>query len=82
MAVSDDEYIQDLSDDDINAHLVRPRGAGSGTRASRSNPRGAAGGWEVTRTWEKVVEGADGTINSTVEDLLETGKRRRYGWMN
>ena len=78
MADSDDEYIQGISDDDIDAHLVN-RGAGAGTRASRSNPRGGSGGWEVTRTWENVVEGADGTISSTVEDLLEAGKRRRLG---
>lgn len=31
----------------------------------------------VARTWENVVEGADGTISSTVEGLLEAGKRKR-----
>lgn len=33
--------------------------------------------WVVTRTWENVVEGADGTISSTIEGLLEAGKRKR-----
>lgn len=77
MAESDDEYIQDISDGDIDPHLVA-RGAGAGTRSSGVNPRGGLGGWEVTRTWENVVEGADGTINSTVEGLLEAGKRKRF----
>ena len=78
MADSDDEYIQALSDDDVDAHQVT-RGAGLGTRSSAHGPRRGQQGWEVTRTWENVVEGADGTINSTVEDLLEAGKRKRSG---
>lgn len=78
MADSDDEYIQDISDGDIDLHLIT-RGAGAGTRSSGINARGGLGGWEVTRTWENVVEGADGTINSTVEGLLEAGKRKRCG---
>ena len=74
MAESDDEYVQDISDDDVEAHQVT-RGSGAGSRAIGQGSRGA--GWEVTRTWENVVEGADGTINSTVEGLLEAGKRKR-----
>lgn len=70
MVESDGEYIQEGTDDEDGAHQVT-RGAataGPGTRG---------GGWEVTRTWEKVIESEDGTINSTVEELLEAGKRNR-----
>ena len=74
MAESDDEYVQDISDDEVEAHQVT-RGAGPGSRVTGQGSRGA--GWEVTRTWENVVEGADGTISSTVEGLLEAGKRKR-----
>lgn len=74
MADTDEEYVQDISDDEVEAHQVT-RGAGTGTRATGQGTRG--GGWEVTRTWENVVEGADGTINSTVDGLLEAGKRKR-----
>ena len=74
MAETDDEYVQDISDDEVEAHQVT-RGAGVGSRAAGQGNRG--GGWEVTRTWENVVEAADGTISSTVEGLLEAGKRKR-----
>lgn len=74
MADSDGDYVQEMSDDEIEAHQVT-RGGGGGTRASGKKTRG--GGWEVARTWEDVVESADGTINSTIEELLEAGKRKR-----
>lgn len=82
MADSDGEYIDDLSDDDTNAHQVT-RGAGSGTRVSRrrggrrqvAQPRAR---WEdIQRSWDNVVEGADGSISGTVVGLLEAGKRKR-----
>ena len=62
--------MQEASDDDVETHQVTRGGGPSGSGA-----RG--GGWEVTRTWEKVIESEDGTINSTVEELLEAGKRNR-----
>ncbi len=74
MADSDDEYVQDISDEEVEAHQVT-RGAGASSRATGHSSQAA--GWEVTRTWENVVEGADGTISSTVEGLLEAGKRKR-----
>ncbi len=74
MTNSDDEYVQDHSDDEVDAHQVT-RGAGGGSRPAGQASR--SGGWEVERTWENLVEGADGTINSTVEGLLEAGKRKR-----
>jgi transcription initiation factor TFIIH subunit 2 len=94
MADSDGEYVaEDLSDDEIGAHDVgggtghhgtrsRAKGnIGSGKRAGdregRSNRRKAA--WEdIQRSWDTVVEGADGSINSTVEGLREAGKRKRH----
>jgi transcription initiation factor TFIIH subunit 2 len=71
MADSDGEYIDDEADAPQVVH-----GGARQTRSSRPNVQGRAD-WEVTRTWENVVEGADGTINSTVEGLLEAGKRKR-----
>jgi len=83
----------DLSDDDIGAHQVstgsghgtRSSGqvlgpAGSytrgGDREGGNNRRRAA--WEdIQRSWDTVVEGADGSINSTVDGLREAGKRKR-----
>ena len=84
----------DISDDDIGAHQVDGGGghgtrstgpvrgpAGSNTRGGDreggNNRRRAA--WEdIQRSWDTVVEGADGSINSAVEGLREAGKRKRY----
>ena len=74
MPDSDQDYVQDISDEEVEAHQVT-RGSGESSKARGFGTRG--GGWEVTRTWENVVEGADGTINSTVEGLLEADKRKR-----
>ncbi len=81
MADSDGEYIDDLSDDETNAHQVT-RGAAGGTRSSRR--RGGAQAaqpkarWEdIQRSWDNVVEGADGSISGTVVGLLEASKRKR-----
>ena len=93
MSDSDGEYVaDDGSDDDIGAHQVSTshgtrssgpvRGAvGSATRGGDTNGgtnrRRAA--WEdIQRSWDTVVEGADGSINSTVEGLREASKRKRY----
>lgn len=91
MADSDGDYMVDESDDEINANQTSHRGSGpGGSRPVRgpsgSNTRGGDGGaprkhaaWEnIQRSWDTVVEGADGSINSTVEGLLEAGKRKRY----
>jgi transcription initiation factor TFIIH subunit 2 len=96
MADSDGEYVADeLSDDDIEAHHI-PGGHGtrsggqlrgplssttrSGDRDTGGNRRRAA--WEdIQRSWDTVVEGADGSINSTVEGLREAGKRKRLANM-
>jgi len=77
MADSDEEYIGEVTDeeDEIDTHQVS-RGTVPGSRTRRKRQRGGAE-WEVSRTWETLVEGADGTISSTVEGLLEAGKRKR-----
>ncbi|KAI9831251.1 MAG: hypothetical protein M1819_005179 [Sarea resinae] len=86
MADSDGEYVQEISDDETNAHQVT-RGGDYGTRSSGRGARGsrAAGQaaqpkarWEdIQRSWDHVVEGADGSISGTIEGLLEAGKRKR-----
>ena len=77
MADSDEEYIGEISEDEGESNVLR--GSRSETTVSRSKRRKHRGGaeWEVSRTWETLVEGADGTISSTVEGLLEAGKRKR-----
>lgn len=51
-------------------------GAGNGANSGGTKRRRAA--WEdIQRSWDTVVEGADGSINSAVEGLLEASKRKR-----
>lgn len=75
MSDSDEEYIGDVTEDEDEIAAQGSRGEPA-SRAKRRKQRGGAE-WEVSRTWETLVEGADGTINSTVEGLLEAGKRKR-----
>jgi transcription initiation factor TFIIH subunit 2 len=88
MADSDDDYVaDDHSDDDIDAHVVSTHGTRSTGPAAGPGARGGENGgtssrrraaWEdIQRSWDTVVEGADGSINSTVEGLREAGKRKR-----
>ncbi|EER40515.1 transcription factor TFIIH [Histoplasma capsulatum var. duboisii H88] len=87
----DDVLDEDDDDDDDELDARRsasgPRrrrpaaAAAATTRSSRDarkkqKSRGGAE-WEVSRTWETLVESADGTISATVEDLLGAGKRKR-----
>ena len=71
MADSDEEYVGEVTEDEDDLQVTR----GDNSRARRKQRGGAE--WELSRTWETLVEGADGTINSTVEGLLEAGKRKR-----
>jgi len=85
MADSDDEYISDASD------LPAPTAAGVRAHATRSTgpvpsaaPKIDKGGghkraaWEdIQRSWDTVVEGADGNLTTSVEELKEAGKRQR-----
>ncbi|EER27501.1 TFIIH basal transcription factor complex p47 subunit, putative [Coccidioides posadasii C735 delta SOWgp] len=88
MADSDEEYIaefdsderdDDLGDDDEDDELDSRNVSRGRTRRSRGKRKKQRDGheFEVSRTWESLVEGADGTISSTVEGLLEAGKRKR-----
>jgi len=94
MADSDGEYVGDLSDDDLpisnldgtGGHATRSTGPVRGTVSSTTRGGDREGGnsrrraaWEdIQRSWDTVVEGADGSLSSTVEGLLEAGKRQRY----
>lgn len=73
MPASGDEYVADGSDDDL------PRSSGRRSQARKANTRDrdSAQNFEVTRTWDLLTEGADGTITGAVEGLLEAGKRKR-----
>lgn len=71
MADSDEEYVGDVTEDEDDLQVTR----GDNPRAKKRK-QGAE--WELSRTWETLVEGADGTISSTVEGLLEANKRKRY----
>lgn len=78
MSDSDEDYIGEATeedDDDIEAFQVSQRAPASRSKRRKKQRGGAE--WEVSRTWETLVEGVDGTINSTVEGLLEAGKRKR-----
>ncbi|KAL6233897.1 hypothetical protein BDW75DRAFT_180493 [Aspergillus navahoensis] len=76
MADSDDEYIGGLSEDEGEDNIIRePRGA-VGQAPKRRKQKGGAE-FELARTWETLVEGADGTISSIVGGLLEASKRKR-----
>lgn len=92
MVDSDDDYEADeISDDDLVAaqvaggrHGTRSTGPVKGTvNASTRGGDGQGGArrraaWEdIQRSWDTVVEGADGSINSAVEGLREAGKRQR-----
>ena len=74
MPDSDDEYVGSDSGDE--SHVIARAGKPS-THPPGASKRGGRGNWEVARTWENVVEGEDGTISSTVDGLLEAGKRQR-----
>lgn len=91
MADSDDEYISDISDNDLpaapngggsRAHATRSTGPVKGTISATSRGGNEGGrrraAWEdIQRSWDTVVEGADGNLSSTVEELKEAGKRQR-----
>ncbi|PGH23120.1 hypothetical protein AJ80_02748 [Polytolypa hystricis UAMH7299] len=88
MADSDDEYVAGVSEEELEQQVtdddddddeldVRPATGGRAAARARRKKKQRAGEWEVSRTWESLVEGADGTISATVEGLLEAGKRKR-----
>lgn len=91
MADSEADFVVDSDDEIGNTGIASSaHGTRSGGRPQRSTETTTRGGdaqgtarrraaWEdIQRSWDTVVEGADGSINSTVEGLREAGKRQRY----
>ncbi|KAL5332210.1 Ssl1-like-domain-containing protein [Aspergillus crustosus] len=76
MADSDEEYIGSISEDDGD-NIIRGSRSAAARAASRRRKQKGGAEFELSRTWETLVEGADGTISSTVEGLLEASKRKR-----
>ncbi|OJJ44850.1 hypothetical protein ASPZODRAFT_134242 [Penicilliopsis zonata CBS 506.65] len=74
---SDEEYIGEGTGDEEDINVGRVGRAGDASSRSRRKKQRGGAEWEVSRTWETLVEGADGTISSTVGSLLEAGKRKR-----
>ncbi|KAI9053873.1 hypothetical protein LZ554_002820 [Drepanopeziza brunnea f. sp. 'monogermtubi'] len=88
---SDDEYVQGNLDGgnrapQPSAHGTRSTGPVRDAAAAAKGGDASAGGtrakgrakWEdIQRSWDTVVEGADGSLNSTVEGLRDAGKRKR-----
>ena len=76
MVASDDDFIDDASDDEIQ---TRARGSGKSTssRKTRAHRGDLDSNFELTRTWENVAEGEDGTIIAAVEGLADFEKRQR-----
>ena len=75
MTASDEEFINDASDDDAD---VRASGRGTDHNTRSKGARQKESEWAVRRTWDQIDEGADGTLTGAVEGLLEAGKRKRY----
>lgn len=62
----------------VKSHrLQRSARSGKSRGGNKEKKKQHRGEWEVARTWETLVEGADGTIGSTVEGILEAGKKKR-----
>ncbi|KAL3459871.1 Ssl1-like-domain-containing protein [Aspergillus heterothallicus] len=75
MADSDEEYIGEISEDERDNNIRGLRGT-AGPASKRRKQKGGAE-FELSRTWETLVEGADGTISSIVGGILEASKRKR-----
>ena len=75
MSDEEDEYVASHSEDEGDAQNF------SGGRRGQLGKTGTAArggsGFEVTRTWEQIAEGSDGTIGGSIEEILEAKKRRR-----
>lgn len=69
MADSDEEYIQDGSDEEVSRQPVT-----RGVKPVKAGPD-LSKKWEVARPWDDVREDASGAI--AVDDMLEAGKRKR-----
>ncbi|KAI0025264.1 Ssl1-like-domain-containing protein [Xylariomycetidae sp. FL0641] len=85
MADSDGDYQgDDGSDDDFGDHQVssgarqEARAHSKTDKGKKSGRKGGKAAWEdIQRSWDAVVEGADGTLAGTIEGLAEAEKRAR-----
>ena len=79
MPDSDDEYIEADSGDEVEvSHRKGTRRSGVSTRSQTKPAPPSKEKWEeIHRSWDQVVEGADGSIASSVINLLESTKRKR-----
>ena len=76
MADSDEDYVNS-SGDEAGAHIVSRRGLKGARPRSKAQKVQKKEAWEdIKRSWDNVIEGADGSIDVT--GLLEAGKRKRF----
>jgi len=75
MADSDSDYIAS-SADEAGAHVVSKKGRGGKSSKKSNKPRERERWEEVQRAWDVGLD--DENIESTVAELLEAGKKRRY----
>ncbi|EZF32360.1 hypothetical protein H109_03336 [Trichophyton interdigitale MR816] len=73
----EDEDEDDIVDSRTASSRRRDRDRGGKSRKKKKRKQHGGAEWEVARTWETLVEGADGTITATVDGLLEADKRKR-----
>ncbi|KAI0862570.1 Ssl1-like-domain-containing protein [Xylaria cubensis] len=85
MADSDGDYqADDASEDEFGDHRVSsgtpldPRSRSRSAKPSKGGRKGGKAAWEdLQRSWDVVVEDADGTLAGTIEGLAEAQKRAR-----
>lgn len=85
MADSDGEYqADDASEDEFRGHQASsstpldPRSRSRTDKNKKGNRKSSKAAWEdLQRSWDVVVEGADGTLAGTIEGLAEAQKRAR-----
>lgn len=73
----EDEDEDDIVDSRTASSRRKDRDRGGKSRKKKKRKQHGGAEWEVARTWETLVEGADGTITATVDGLLEADKRKR-----
>lgn len=86
---SDDEYqADDVSDDELvssrgasgtpqDTRGGRSRGDGTGGKKGGARKGGKAAWEDIQRSWDAVVEGADGSLEGAIEGIAEAEKRAR-----
>lgn len=84
MADSDEDYVHDVSDDELipdvgreNEYGTRSSGRQGKTRQQAQSGRTRERWEDIQRSWDLVTEDAAGTLAGTVEGLIEASKRKR-----